>query len=118
VKVGVWGESFKKKKKLNEGRGEKKVPKRKLTSGLRKGKKIKSTCRPPWLAQGPKKIPSAMDGAMVGAECGPKKIFKHIYFWTFLKTDYIFMTCCLITKMKKENAAHNLPCHKLTHLIT
>jgi hypothetical protein len=44
------------KKKLDEGQGRKKIPKQKMILGLRKGKKIKSTCQPPWLTQGPKKI--------------------------------------------------------------
>jgi hypothetical protein len=58
VRVGGLGGSLKWKKKLYEGLGKRKVPKQKLRSGLRNGKKLKSTCQPPWLEQGQeKKIP-------------------------------------------------------------
>jgi hypothetical protein len=42
-------------KKLYYGLGKRKVPKQKLRSGLRNGKKLKSTSQPPWLAQGQEK---------------------------------------------------------------
>jgi hypothetical protein len=57
-------------KKLYEALGTRRVAKQKLRSGLRNGKKLKSTCRPPWLAQGQKKnsinAPPIQDGALVG----------------------------------------------------
>ncbi len=54
MRVGGWGS--KGQKKLDGGQGRKKVPEQKMISKLRKEKKRKSTCQPPWLTQGPKKI--------------------------------------------------------------
>jgi hypothetical protein len=44
----VEGKVYKHKKKMDGGTKTKNVPKQKLRSRLKKGKKINSTCQPPW----------------------------------------------------------------------
>lgn len=92
VKVGEWGKSFKREKKLDGGQGEKKFQNKKMISRLRKRKKTKSTCQPPQVTQVPKKhrisAPSIQSQGLENIGNNVTWIMGSFYFTNFSYVKY------------------------------